>query len=115
MAVSCFILLNLGFKRDKMLKGAFKWSLLTCCLSAGKCISAVMLTLKTVKGMKTLRLAPQLHDSLQKEKVRVGDVVFIEANTGEKQKELKPLLNTSISHPRILASTRPQGPPFGAL
>lgn len=48
----------------------------------GKCISAVMLTLKTAKGMKTLRLAPQLHDALQKEKVRVGDVVFVEANTG---------------------------------
>ncbi|KAL8427618.1 hypothetical protein Efla_005793 [Eimeria flavescens] len=48
----------------------------------GKCISAVMLSLKTAKGMKTLRLAPQLHDALQKEKVRVGDVVFIEANTG---------------------------------
>lgn len=53
------------------------------CACAGKCISAVMLTLKTVKGMKTLRLAPQLHDALQKEKVRVGDVVFIEANTGK--------------------------------
>lgn len=50
--------------------------------SVGKCISAVMLTLKTAKGMKTLRLAPQLHDALQKEKVRVGDVVFVEANTG---------------------------------
>lgn len=61
---------------------------------AGKCISAVMLTLKTVKGVKTLRLAPQLHDALQKENVRVGDVVFIEANTGTRpgERELSFLL-----------------------
>lgn len=38
----------------------------------GKTISAVVMTLKTAKGTKTLRLAPQIHQGLQKEKVRVG-------------------------------------------
>lgn len=47
-----------------------------------KCLSAVILTLKTARGVKTLRLAPQIHEALQKEKVRLGDVIFIEANTG---------------------------------
>lgn len=34
-----------------------------------KTVSAVVLTLKTVKGTKTLRLAPEIHRELQKEKV----------------------------------------------
>lgn len=71
-----------------------------------------MLTLKTVKGMKTLRLAPQLHDSLQKEKVRVGDVVFIEANTGEKQNELKPLSEYQHQPPTNHSLDQASGPPF---
>merc|ERR1712093_656612 len=33
-------------------------------------------------GTKTLKLAPQIYESLQKEKVAVGDVIYIEANTG---------------------------------
>ncbi|GFE53384.1 DNA helicase [Babesia ovis] len=48
-----------------------------------KCISAVILTLKTVKGTKTLRLAPQIHDQLVKEKVTIGDVIYIDAATGQ--------------------------------
>ncbi|UKJ89879.2 RuvB-like DNA repair helicase [Theileria orientalis] len=48
-----------------------------------KCISGVLITLKTVKGSKTLRLAPQIHDQLIKEKVSVGDVIFIEAVSGQ--------------------------------
>lgn len=47
-----------------------------------KCLSAVIMTLKTVRGTKTLRLAPQIHDAIQKEKVKIGDVIYIEANTG---------------------------------
>ncbi|PFH37556.1 RuvB family 1 protein [Besnoitia besnoiti] len=47
-----------------------------------KCLSAVIMTLKTVRGTKTLRLAPQIHDAIQKEKVKLGDVIYIEANTG---------------------------------
>jgi len=38
--------------------------------------------LKTTKGSKTLKLAPQIYESLTKEKVSVGDVIYIEANTG---------------------------------
>merc|ERR1712164_178773 len=42
----------------------------------------VMIGLKTTKGAKTLKLAPQIYDSLQKNKVEVGDVIYIEANSG---------------------------------
>merc|ERR1712039_985975 len=48
----------------------------------GKKVTAVMIGLKTTKGTKTLKLAPQIYDSLQKEKVTVGDVIYIEANSG---------------------------------
>ncbi|KAK2194449.1 bifunctional P-loop containing nucleoside triphosphate hydrolase/TIP49 [Babesia duncani] len=48
-----------------------------------KCICAVVLTLKTAKGSKTLRLAPQIHDQLLKEKVTIGDVIYIEAASGQ--------------------------------
>jgi DNA helicase TIP49 (TBP-interacting protein) len=33
-------------------------------------------------GTKQLRLDPSIYDSIQKEKIQVGDVCFIEANTG---------------------------------
>eukprot|EP01053_Blabericola_migrator_P009588 Blabericola_migrator_1__9587@NODE_522_length_7878_cov_137_466778_g399_i0_p3_GENE_NODE_522_length_7878_cov_137_466778_g399_i0NODE_522_length_7878_cov_137_466778_g399_i0_p3_ORF_typecomplete_len477_score98_46TIP49/PF06068_13/4_7e149TIP49_C/PF17856_1/1_4e26RuvB_N/PF05496_12/9_1e09RuvB_N/PF05496_12/2_2e03RuvB_N/PF05496_12/1_4AAA/PF00004_29/9_9e08AAA/PF00004_29/0_68AAA_22/PF13401_6/0_0043AAA_22/PF13401_6/0_052AAA_16/PF13191_6/4_6e07AAA_5/PF07728_14/0_00069AAA_5/PF07728_14/5_1AAA_19/PF13245_6/7_6e06DNA len=48
----------------------------------GKTVSAVMLTLKAMRGTKTLKLAPQIHENLQKEKVRLGDVIYIEAQSG---------------------------------
>jgi RuvB-like protein 1 (pontin 52) len=48
----------------------------------GKTISAVVVGLKTAKGTKTLRLDPNIYDSIQKEKIEVGDVIFIEANSG---------------------------------
>merc|ERR1712070_1245647 len=48
----------------------------------GKKVTAVMIGLKTTKGTKTLKLAPQIYDSLTKEKVSVGDVIYIEANSG---------------------------------
>merc|ERR1711985_18938 len=38
--------------------------------------------LKTTKGTKTLKLAPQIYESLTQEKVQVGDVIYIEANSG---------------------------------
>jgi len=38
--------------------------------------------LKTTKGSKQLRLDPSIYDSLQKEKVNVGDVIYIESNSG---------------------------------
>eukprot|EP00043_Microstomoeca_roanoka_P014912 m.148684 g.148684 ORF g.148684 m.148684 type:complete len:456 (+) comp16140_c0_seq1:162-1529(+) len=48
----------------------------------GKTISHVVIGLKTRKGTKQLRLDPTIYESLQKEKVEVGDVIYIEANTG---------------------------------
>lgn len=48
----------------------------------GKKVTAVMIGLKTSKGQKTLKLAPTIYESLQKEKVSVGDVIYIEANSG---------------------------------
>lgn len=48
----------------------------------GKSIAHVLVGLKTAKGTKTLRLDPSIYESIQKEKVAVGDVVYIEANTG---------------------------------
>merc|ERR1711976_259899 len=48
----------------------------------GKKVTSVMVGLKTTKGSKTLKLAPQIYESLQKEKVTVGDVIYIEANSG---------------------------------
>ena len=38
--------------------------------------------MKTTKGSKQLRLDPSIYDSLQKEKVNVGDVIYIESNSG---------------------------------
>jgi len=48
----------------------------------GKKVVSVMIGLKTTKGTKSLKLAPQIYESLQKEKVTVGDVIYIEANSG---------------------------------
>ncbi|KAK6153347.1 hypothetical protein DH2020_012986 [Rehmannia glutinosa] len=48
----------------------------------GKSISHVIIGLKTVKGTKQLKLDPTIYDALIKEKVAVGDVIFIEANSG---------------------------------
>ncbi|EDW66562.1 ruvB-like helicase 1 [Drosophila novamexicana] len=48
----------------------------------GKTISNVVIGLKTAKGTKQLKLDPSIFDALQKEKVEVGDVIYIEANSG---------------------------------
>eukprot|EP00126_Sphaerothecum_destruens_P011531 Sdes_comp20921_c0_seq3m18322 len=48
----------------------------------GKTISHVVIGLKTTKGTKQLKLDPSIYESLQKEKVQVGDVIYIEANSG---------------------------------
>ena len=48
----------------------------------GKTISHVVVGLKTVKGTKQLRLDPSIYESIQKERVQIGDVIYIEANTG---------------------------------
>lgn len=48
----------------------------------GKTISHVVVSLKTVKGTKQLRLDPSIYESIQKERITVGDIIYIEANTG---------------------------------
>ena len=48
----------------------------------GKVISHVVIGLKTVKGTKQLKLDPTIYDAMQKENVQVGDVIYIEANSG---------------------------------
>jgi len=47
-----------------------------------KAVSSVIITLKTTKGSKQLKLDPSIYENLQKEKVSVGDVIYIEANSG---------------------------------
>jgi len=48
----------------------------------GRTISHVVIGLKTTRGTKQLRLDPAIHDSLTKEKVNIGDVIYIESNSG---------------------------------
>ncbi|KAK9468152.1 TIP49 C-terminus-domain-containing protein [Lipomyces arxii] len=48
----------------------------------GKTISHVVVGLKSFKGTKQLRLDPSIYESIQKERVSVGDIIYIEANTG---------------------------------
>lgn len=48
----------------------------------GKTIVHVVIALKTVKGTKQLRLDPSIYESILKERIAVGDVIYIEANTG---------------------------------
>jgi len=48
----------------------------------GKTVSHVVIGLKTTKGTKTLKLDPAIYEGLQKEKCSVGDVIYIEASTG---------------------------------
>jgi RuvB-like protein 1 (pontin 52) len=48
----------------------------------GRTISHIIIGLKTTKGSKQLRLDPSIYDALQKEHVTVGDVIYIEANSG---------------------------------
>lgn len=48
----------------------------------GKTVSHIVIGLKSVKGTKQLRLDPSIYESIQKERVMVGDVIYIEANTG---------------------------------
>ena len=48
----------------------------------GKVISHVVIGLKTVRGIKQLKLDPTIYDSLQKERVNAGDVIYIEASSG---------------------------------
>jgi len=48
----------------------------------GRTISHLLITMKTARGTKKLRLDPSIYEAIQKERVAVGDVIYIEANTG---------------------------------
>uniref|UniRef100_A0A1B6E6I5 RuvB-like helicase n=1 Tax=Clastoptera arizonana TaxID=38151 RepID=A0A1B6E6I5_9HEMI len=48
----------------------------------GKTVSQVVIGLRTAKGTKQLKLDPSIYESLTKEKVEPGDVIYIEANSG---------------------------------
>ncbi|KAH0106564.1 putative RuvB-like 2 protein, partial [Aureobasidium melanogenum] len=48
----------------------------------GRTISHLLITLRSARGTKKLRLDPSIYEAIQKERVRVGDVIYIEANTG---------------------------------
>ena len=48
----------------------------------GRTISHLLVGLKSAKGQKKLRLDPSIYEAIQKEGVTVGDVIYIEANTG---------------------------------
>ena len=52
------------------------------CTSYGKTVSHVIVGLKTVKGTKQLHLDPTIYEAILKEKILVGDVIYIEANMG---------------------------------
>jgi len=48
----------------------------------GKTVAHVIIGLKTTRGTKQLKLDPSIYESMQKEKVSIGDVIYIEANSG---------------------------------
>lgn len=48
----------------------------------GKTISHVIVQLKSVKGVKQLRMDPSIYEAILKEKITVGDVIYIEQQTG---------------------------------
>ncbi|CAG9310765.1 unnamed protein product [Blepharisma stoltei] len=49
---------------------------------SGKTVTSVIIGLKTAKGTKQLRLDPTIFESIQKEKVSIGDIIYIEASSG---------------------------------
>ncbi|ERL91652.1 ruvB-like helicase 1 [Dendroctonus ponderosae] len=48
----------------------------------GKTVSHLIIGLRTAKGSKQLKLDPAIYEAIQKEKVEVGDVIYIEATSG---------------------------------
>ena len=54
-----------------------------CCVRVcSQTITHILIGLKTTKGTKSLKLDPSIYESIQKEKVALGDVIYIEANSG---------------------------------
>ncbi|KAL5013338.1 hypothetical protein ScPMuIL_007608 [Solemya velum] len=81
-------------------------------LRYGKTVSHVVIGLKTAKGTKQLKLDPSIYESLQKEKVEVGDVIYIEANSGAVKGDVhkkKEVIQDVTLHDLDVANARPQG------
>ena len=47
-----------------------------------KILSGVIITLRTVKDSKELKLDPLIFESIKKEGINIGDVIYIDANSG---------------------------------
>jgi len=47
-----------------------------------KTISHVVVSLRTAKGTKTLKLDSSIYDNIQKAQINIGDVIYIEATSG---------------------------------
>ncbi len=47
-----------------------------------KVVQSVVVTLKTTKGTKQLKLDPSIYENMTKEQVKTGDVIYIEASSG---------------------------------
>ncbi|POI33037.1 hypothetical protein CIB84_003211 [Bambusicola thoracicus] len=78
----------------------------------GKTISHVIIGLKTAKGTKQLKLDPSIFESLQKERVETGDVIYIEANSGAVKGDVhkkKEIIQDVTLHDLDVANARPQG------
>ncbi|KAA1479398.1 RuvB-like helicase 1 [Dentipellis sp. KUC8613] len=48
----------------------------------GKTVSHVVVGLKTARGTKQLRMDPTIYEAILKEKITVGDIIYIEQQTG---------------------------------
>nr|CAG4639119.1 EOG090X04OZ [Daphnia magna] len=84
----------------------------------GKTVSHVIIGLKTAKGTKQLKLDPSIYESLQKERVEIGDVIYIEANSGAVKRQgrsdtrcsqKKEIVQDVTLHDLDVANARPQG------
>jgi len=69
----------------------------------GKTVSHVVVGLKTVKGTKQLRLDPSIYEAILKEKIIVGDVIYVEANTGAVKVGVNNFAANDVSHNKFIA------------
>lgn len=79
----------------------------------GKTVSHVVIGLKTVRGTKQLRLDPSIYEAILKEKIQVGDVIYVEQNTGAVkvcEPSFSPLAPYQLTVPSVLAA-RTRTPP----
>ena len=64
----------------------------------GKTVSHVIVGLKTVRGTKQLRLDPSIYEAILKEKIQVGDVIYVEANTGAVKVRPSLMIHSPYAH-----------------